>query len=140
MKKVSTKKPFLCCINFFDSPLLPTETNFPDFQENVCFQEEARFTDKVTGITLFGLLQGIMGVRRVIHLKFVELQGLKFFPLEWMGNPTEMDHLKATLDDIKSGKIQNDNFDQRFNWATKKQQKTHWNHVRLFLENCFISR
>lgn len=131
-REVDISKPFLCHMYLRlrlnnSIPLTNVHLGF--------FQEEAQFTDVKTGSLLNGLLTGhvLPGYRNT------ELCGLRFFPLEWMGNPCDLATLKRTLEQIETAQEaspRNEDFRQQFYWWSKKNQESYWKSVRDLLEYC----
>lgn len=128
LKKVVISEKFLCFIDFCYGSF-PKE-KYGSLQTGQ-FQTEAQFTDVVTREILLGILQG-----------YQEDDGrlfcLRFCPLGWMGNPTEMDVLRISLQDLEASDLnqRNEDFAQQFCWWTPDDQNIYWKKLRILLEPC----
>lgn len=143
MMKVNITHPFLCCMEFFDTYIPPRRHQLPvGGQSRHSIQTAASFTDDVTGVTLFGLLRGSLFDEEISSMgQIPKLHDVQFYPLKWMGNPSEMKTLEMYLNELDhqqcNGCETTQNFNQQFCWWFKEDQKVYWQSIQDMLLACF---
>lgn len=127
-QKLNISEKFLCFIEFW--PNGPVDKTY---RRSIYFQEPAQFTNVFTGTTLRGWVRSsTRGLPRFEHLRF--------FPLGWMGNPTDMKTLENSLEDLymPNGSSENEDFHQQFAWWSTEERERYWKNLCGILEYFFL--